>query len=432
MSFDLYGPVATLEDEVWKVALAGDKLLAYIQSHVDYMVRESLYDMNFNKVAEARIIEDCDLIRYHAVHRHGKLPELYSGITEYGYECTCPASPDHRPIEIVKYTFGSSTVDVRCLDETAVGGMIDEMYYDVVTRKLVVNTSFYENKLYLVDPDTGEARKWQSASMNILSTKVVVYDDKYLYVLLSKEEYGGASRYGLPSGLEIRRFETGEFYNAFGSGNIEDYGELIYREEMPQYRAPEAIMLTLAPNKPLILLESLTEAGNGRPACYGYDPVSNEFVERHPCCPDKRYFGKYTLRESVVYDIEANTDIQVIEDPPGTLRYWGWWRPAVDPIFEVCYTLSPLAWYIYLLRYNGVAPVIEYDHLNRKIRVVDFVTKNPLPAELWVWRSRFCYPRDAYPLGIAPETLSVSDWTPVPSALKTECLTFAIKSVEVG
>ena len=420
MSFALYGPIRTWTkastSTEMNIHLAGDKVWLYRQD----VGRFSLYDLNLaNELALLKSTTDFSRIHYFAVHRLGKNPEFYSGYGD-GSSPRCSMPYGSCASELERYTYGASTTEVLCPVENCDEGNVYEMYYDAKTGKMLVNTSINGNKLYLVDPETKTFVKWKARGAGWAThtqVRAIIHDDSYLYVAIKK--YPGES-----GSLEIRRYRVDEFYSVFGTGFIEDYGEQVYYEATTNRGVSDRHILTFAPTRRTIQIGDIT--GNG----YEYDPVGN-VLSSLPVYYQKRYMGNFVLRFFSsyldVYDLSTHTRVQTINFPAGQSLCPGTDAQQVDPIFVALYDTSNI--YIYLLTYNGIAPVLEYDHVNRKIRVVDFITKNPVRAELWVWKSRFCYTRDAYPLNITPETLSVSDWTPVPSAYKTECLTFAIKSV---
>lgn len=423
MSFALYGPIRTWSigsnPALFNIHLAGDKIWLYRQD----VGRFSLYDLNLaNELAFLKSTTDFERIHYFAVHRLGKNPEFYSGYGD-GVSPRCSKPYGTCASELERYTYGASTTELLCPNENCDEGNINVMYYDAKTGKLIVSTDNSGNKLYLIDPDTKTFTKWSARGAGWATHGEVVlipYDDNYLYVEIKKLPWGSGS-------FEIRRYRVDDFFANFGSGAIEDYGERVYYEETSSKRLIYRTVLTYAPTRKTI--QVMDESTKN---VYEYDPVSNTFTQiPYTWGYGKRYFGKYVLRYFDTYllvvDLETHTAIQTVSFPSNQLRAHSTDIQPVDPIFVGLYDTNNV--YVYLLTYNNVAPVIEYDHVNRKIRIVDFITKTPLRGELWVWKSRFCYSRDAYPLNITPETLSVSDWTQVPSAYKTECLTFAIKSV---
>jgi len=423
VSFALYGPVKTWSRGTastgteMNVHLAGDKLLIYRQD----TGRFSLYDLSFNEIALLKSTTDFSRIHYLALHRLGKNPEFYSGYGD-GVSPRCQKPYGTCASELERYTYGSSTTELLCPNENCEEGNVHEAFYDAKTGKMIVNTGGNGNKLYLVDPETKMFTKWSARGAGMTThfgVKAIIYDDNYLYVAIKKLPRNGGS-------FEIRRYRVDDDFLAnFGEGSIEDYGEQVYYEETSSKEPTDRGVLTFAPNKKAIQIYDIAINRS-----YEYDPTTNTF--NGPFFSyDKRYFGKYMLRYygtgGDVYDVETHTNVQPISFPPGQEERCGLASQQTDPIFLVTRDDSNL--YVYLLTYNNKAPVIQYDHVNRKIRVVDFITGNPITATLWVWKSRFCYTRDAYPLNIAPQTLSVSDWTSIPSAYKTECLTFAIKEV---
>ncbi|MEM1523420.1 MAG: hypothetical protein QXU69_10345, partial [Thermofilaceae archaeon] len=328
--------------------------------------------------------------------------------------------------ELERYAYGSSSTELFCPNENCEEGNVCEVYYDAKTGKLLVNTSGSGNKLYLIDPETKTFTKWPvrgAGTTSHFQVKVAIYDDSYLYVAIKKYPSNGGS-------FEVRRYRVDDFFSAFGTGSVEDYGEQVYYEATSGKIVCERLTLTFAPNRKRISIYDFS-VGKG----YEYDPTNNAFAEL-PIPVERRLFGKYTIgrvgsgdtfTSIMVGDLDSMSQVQTISAPTGQAFHASTLSQEVDPPFIFAYDSANI--YAYVLTYNGVAPVIQYDHVNRKIRVVDYLTGNPLNATLWVWRSRFAYPRDAYPLNIAPTTMTASDWTSIPTALKTECLTFAIKDV---
>ncbi|MEM1523068.1 MAG: hypothetical protein QXU69_08575, partial [Thermofilaceae archaeon] len=399
----------TTQNEV-ALHLAGDKVLLYLEG----LGRFSLCDMSLNEIALINSTTDFSRIYYLAVHRYGKVPEVYSGYGD-GASPRCPKPYGTCASELERYAHGSSSTELLCPNENCEEGNVYAVFYDAKTGKLLVNTGCDGNKLYLVDPNTGTYTKWPArgaASGSHFGISTVIYDDTYLYVLIDAA-----------NSFEVRRYRVDEFFEVFGTGAIEDYGERVFYEALPDKGISDRRMLSFAPNKNTIYIGY----PGGR---YQYDPINNTFTEV-PFDAAKRYFGKYTIGGTAssltIGDLDAMTVVQTISPPAGQTHELSSYTQQVDPPFFFTYDGENM--YAYVLTYNGVAPVIQYDHVNRKIRVVDYLTGNPLNATLWVWRSRFAYPRDAYPLNIAPTTMTVSDWTSIPAALKTECLTFAIKDV---
>lgn len=419
MSFSLYGPIRIFDlqggvfDDI--IRLAGDKIKFYRRDANRY----ALYDLNFNEIT--LIKSTYYFLRVHglAVHRFGRSPEVYDA----GYDCDAPScqAQDGCPNEIDRYVYGSTTLDYLCPGVGSWYNTVSRIYYDAKLNKLLVDTNARGNALLLIDPDTGEVKKWESSNQT-MQVVVVVLDDSYIYVVIK----------GIGSSpLEIRRYRVDEFYQYFGTGHIEDYGERVYYNGWIGWYATDTDMLTLAPNRQVVVFY-----GWPSEKIYAYDPEINDF-EEIPFIPGKRYFGKYAISSAggslAIIDIGNMTQVQTIDVPQGQQLANASINEMVDPPFTFTYTwnIPPLRLYIYAITYNNVAPVIQYDHENRRIRVIDLITGNPLKATLWYWKSRFCYPRDAYPLYIVPETMYVDDWTPVPIAYRTECLTFAIADVYV-
>ncbi|MEM4547044.1 MAG: hypothetical protein QW328_09855 [Nitrososphaerota archaeon] len=419
--FAYHGPVLTeprYGNPRTHVHIAGDKILVYRRDTNKF----SLCDSNFNEITNVE--NAIGGIHYLAVHR-SNVVEYYSGAF-LGLRC-----PDGS--ELLRYMYGSNTVEGICPAESYTEAMLSEVYYDAVTKKLIIGTYGYGNKILVFDTNSGEFTKLSArnaSSTSHLHVNVIVHDDTYVYVLIKKMPEDTGS-------FEIRRYRVDELLS-ITSGHIEDYGEQILFEEPSSKAFAGFTMTTLAPNRRTIQIVENPWGGKHFYILiprYEYDPVSSTFFDiSEPTLEfgvHKRYFGKYAL--SFTYDsirvLDLDTLSLVQELPFIENRYECGlaMTEAVDPIFvPLCDRNNR---YIYLLTYNSRAPVIEYDHINRKIRIVDFITKEPLSGELWMWRSRFCYPRDAFPLGIQPETITVSDWTPIPSASSSECLTFAIKEV---
>jgi len=423
VSFALYGPVKTWSRGTastgteMNVHLAGDKLLIYRQD----TGRFSLYDLSFNEIALLKSTTDFSRIHYLALHRLGKNPEIYSGYGD-GTSPRCPKPYGTCAAELERYTYGSSTTELLCPNENCDEGNAHEAFYDAKTGKMIINASNSGDKLYLLDPEAKTYTKWPARGAGWhthFQTKAIIYDDSYIYVAIKKYPRNTGS-------FEIRRYRVDDFLSIFGTGNIEDYGEQVYYEATSAKHVSDRDILTYAPNRKTIpIYEYPTEN------YYEYDPDTNTFTTPRSYYYFKRYFGNYVIRGTntavEIHDLNTHTLVQTISYPSGQSLCAITACQQVDPIFVTLYDASNI--YVYLLTYNNKAPVIQYDHVNRKIRVVDLITGNPLTATLWVWKSRFCYSRDAYPLNITPTTLSVSDWTPIPSAYKTECLTFVINSI---
>jgi hypothetical protein len=85
-------------------------------------------------------------------------------------------------------------------------------------------------------------------------------------------------------------------------------------------------------------------------------------------------------------------------------------------------------YYFYLLKYNGVAPIIQYNPATKKFRVIDLVTGEPVTAKVKVWCSSIGYPSGRFPIAIAPSEVTVSDWTSPPPCNRG-AVTIAISDV---
>ncbi|MEM4827202.1 MAG: hypothetical protein QXK07_04090 [Desulfurococcaceae archaeon] len=421
--FQLYGPIKSGEPR-WPnpydkiiLYLAGDKIIRYI----DRDSETQLLDLQLNTLRTVRYKYK---YMYYSItiHHPQSVPTTYFAGAVDRSDCPYPLGVFYG-CEIEYYKHREEQVNVICVFEDARESMPGRIYYDAVKDAFIIDSlEGYGNTLFMIR--NGYVKKWKPGYTLPLSHNIAlaIYDDDTLYVII---KHGPQYKYQ----LEIRKYDVEEFYENFGKPFLDNYGEQVYVDVSADYEPIHYYALTLAPLRRFISMMNI----NGNESVL-IDPETGDSLRTIPI--NAWIIGKYGIhRDDTDYystkisiqDIESLTTHQEITLPQSNypLTYF----QVVDPIFVPVANWASATLDIYLLTYKGVAPVIEYDHVNRKIRVVDFITKNPVRAELWVWRSRFCYPRNAFPLGIQPETISVSDWTPVPSAYRNQCLTFAIKEV---
>jgi len=425
VSYGVYGPIKTIDKRYAtyhdiSLKLFGDRILMYLQGNGEW----SIYDLGFNKISTIKNSMDFARTFNLTIHRFGKLPELYTGHRD-GDSPRCPSPRNTCASELERYVYGENTTEVICPNEGCDEGCIYVAYYDAKTGKILAGTSGgfpnigSGNKLYIIDPNTKTYVKWRAAgagSNTHFQCMLYVYDENTLYVGIKKQPRLGGE-------IEIRKYDVSEFYDVFGTGYIEDYGERVYYDEsLFNYDLAVGTALTNFPFRKEILvtneygeyylfnLDNFTRTRTYIVSIYGKYGIS-----MHPV--------PYVLR---IIDRDANTVLANVTLEHGEIYVDS---PQIDAPFVV--TQDENSFYIYLVTLNGVAPVIQYNHNERKFRVVDFITGNPVTADVWIVKSRFCFPSISFPINIQPTTIRVSDWTPIPSAKYTECVSIMISDVVV-
>ncbi|MEM1832559.1 MAG: hypothetical protein QXJ97_13640, partial [Desulfurococcaceae archaeon] len=264
--FAYHGPVLTEPRygiPTTHVHIHGDKILVY-RADIN---KFSLCDFNFNEITNVE--NAIGGIHYLAVHRFNKHVEYYSGAF---LGLRCPGGS-----ELLRYVHGSKTVEGICPEESYTEAMLSEVYYDAVTKKLIIGTHDYGNKILVFDTNLREFTKLSTrnaSSWSHLHVNVIVHDDTYVYVLIKKMPEGTGS-------FEIRRYRVDELLS-ITSGHIEDYGEQIYYEEPSSKSFAGHTMTTLAPNRRTIQIVENPWGGHHFYILiprYEYDPVSNTFFD---------------------------------------------------------------------------------------------------------------------------------------------------------
>ncbi|MEM4676096.1 MAG: hypothetical protein QXM12_07390, partial [Nitrososphaerota archaeon] len=182
--FAYHGPVLTEPRygiPTTYVHIAGDKILVYRED----INKFSLFDSNFNEITSVE--NAVGGIHYLAVHR-SNVVEYYSGAF---LGLRCPGGS-----ELLRYVHGSNTVEGICPGESYREAMLSEIYYDAITKKLIIGTHDYGNKILVFDTNSGEFTKLSTRNASSTShfhVDVIVHDDTYVYVLIKKMPAGTGS-----------------------------------------------------------------------------------------------------------------------------------------------------------------------------------------------------------------------------------------------
>lgn len=282
------------------------------------------------------------------------------------------------------------------------------MFFDVYEQKLI--TGSLGNTLIVSSYHNSPVNEIQINDADIVLP--VVYDDNTIYLVV-----------GYENKTEIWKFTRDnftEFYYA-RSPNLRDYAERVAELDI---RITTLETMNTLWNKRKILLYS-----GGRHIIY--DVEKNDVHELDTILVNYVYSDYiYTWKDEIV---DSNLKpVAKLQLEKGEIVNESSLSTRVEPPFFA--TSDAKRDYYNLIAYKGFVPVLEVKLLEHEflndlyVRVIDFVTRAVLKADIHVIRSKYCYDRTLLPLAIGSETVTISDWYRV-FAKPAECATIMIKDV---
>jgi len=282
-------------------------------------------------------------------------------------------------------------------------------FYDAKTKVLFVDSMINGAPIYKYNPDTGYIDDWKAEEFypNCYSVAILPYDETYFYLLISVARS--------PDKSNLYRCKWDTLRNAWKSTTyLKDACELVASNLTALYHA----QCFSAPELGGWVLDS----HDGTTAGIAILRPDGTMTRITPGCGMKRVFAtKYALcrventQGIDIYDITTLSKVATLSTPYNNTQQSH--QHAWQDLPFVTLTDNS-KYYFYLLKYKGVAPVIQYDPSTRKFRVIDLITGNPVTAKVKVWCSSIGYPSGRFPIAITPSEMTVSDWTSPPACEK--------------
>jgi hypothetical protein len=293
-------------------------------------------------------------------------------------------------------------------------------FYDAKTKLLFIDSMINGAPIYKYDPDTGYIDDWLAEKFypNCYSVGILPYDETYFYLLI------GVARRPDKSNLYRCKWDTLR-YEWKSTTYLKDACELVASNlnvlyHMQCFSVPEQGGW-------------MTNSHDGTTLGSGLIKPDGTMTRPLPDREPTRVFAtKYMLArvgntpDIDIYDLETMSKVATLSTP---------YKNTVESVhasqdMPFITLTDDSKYYFYLLKYNGVAPLIQYDPSTRKFRVIDLITKNPVTAKVKVWCSSIGYPTGRFPIAITPTEITVSDWTSPPPCDKG-AVTIAISDVVV-
>jgi hypothetical protein len=281
-------------------------------------------------------------------------------------------------------------------------------FYDAKTKLLFIDSLIYGAPIYKYDPDTGYIDDWLAERFypSCYSAGILPYDDTYFYLLIA------VARRPDRSHLYRCRWDTLR-YEWKSKTYLKDACELVASNVVVLYHAnamsaPDIKAWLLGSHDGTVYRLGVLEP-DGTLTRVNIPGTNAGFLAT------KYMLGR--IENGTGIDIWDITTLKTSPTRVATLPTpyknapWSQTSPQDLPLVVLS---DDSRYYIYLLKYKGVAPVIQYDPLTRRFRVVDLITGNPVTARVRVWCSDIGYPSYMLPIAITPREITVSDWTSPP------------------
>jgi hypothetical protein len=426
VSFELHGPVFTIPKTTTntynklRLKIIG-KYLWMWGEHLSPYTGAHIYNFAGNLVRSIKSTIDIGRLWTLHILRLGK----DTGEHFFGYGDA--SSPRCRPAS------GSCGAEFeKCLDDATCTmmcpgsayncdrGNFGAPFYDAKTKLLFIDSIINGAPIYKYDPDTGYIDDWLAEAFypSCYSVAILPYDETYFYLLI------GVARYPDKSHLYRCRWDTLR-YEWKSTTYLKDACELVASNLVALYHFDTFS----APEQGGWIVNS-HDGTTGTVALLKPDGTLTRLPAEGRAA--RVFATKYMLRrldntpDINIYDLETMSKITTLSTPYSNTVEAS--QATADLPFITLTDNSK--YYFYLLKYNGAAPLIQYDPSTRKFRVVDLITGNPVTAKVKAWCSSIGYPTGRFPVAITPAEITVSDWTS-PPACDNGVVTLAVSDVVV-
>lgn len=269
-------------------------------------------------------------------------------------------------------------------------------YYDALRNGMIAGTYMYGigillNRVIIL-------YEYGVKPMDMVHVFPVIVNDDYAYVV---------SKYSpLESGkLEVVRVLISDIYRYANTLLLKNMGDVVFSETRTS-KVLNAYGTVTLPGESAIVL---ADEGYARAYKLYFRDGS---VSEIPFVPGRRLVGSYCAElpadPSVmrVRDCSTGEVVGEISAPGNQLFHRSNATVMVDYPFAVTYDSNSV--YLYLIKCGDFVPVISYDNVNKKVKIVDYVTGLTLSGALDESVSRVAFPLSAIPAEVVHRTRYVT------------------------
>jgi len=309
-----------------------------------------------------------------------------------------------------------NTSEYLCVDNNFTGNFVG-LLYDPVSHKILGGTGSGGNRVHVVDPDTlnrigylTHSRISERGFVNLIPR-----DDEKVFIVYA---YNKGTGLGPLLGIGIVDIQD-IIDNASSNPNIDDLGSYQQLYETTDYNQGGVAGNWCNGSKIWIMGHDGTN-----PKSLLYDPVNNTLNDLgvvgwdkiiYPLTYQKWLQKDETNKKYIILDDDAQTVIQEISDTD--IIYIGvafHFLLLSDPSTDECILKG--------LSIDGsTVPIVQWDLENKKFRVIDMITGNPISMDVYIiWsRLQMSYSEKSqsipYVANNRISTMTVNGWTDIPN-----------------